>query len=125
LQRAEAIPGFLLPVREIAAGFARLDPAVLEQVSVLEYGPGAAIGWHRDKSVFGNVVGISLVSSCRFRFRRRADSGWERAAITAEPRSVYLLRGPSRTEWEHSIPGVDSLRYSITLRTLRAAPDAT
>jgi hypothetical protein len=29
-----------------------------------------------------------------------------------------LLRGPSRTEWEHSIPGVESLRYSITFRNV-------
>jgi alkylated DNA repair dioxygenase AlkB len=36
--------------------------------------------------------------------------------MTAEPRSVYLLRGPSRTEWQHSIPGVEALRYSITFR---------
>jgi alkylated DNA repair dioxygenase AlkB len=34
-------------------------------------------------------------------------------------RSAYLLRGPSRTEWEHSIPAVDELRYSITFRNLR------
>jgi len=122
LQRAESIPAFLLPVREMAAEFAGITPADLEQVMVTEYGPGAAIGWHRDKSVFGDVVGISLLSSCRFRFRRKGSSGWERATIMAEPRSIYLLSGPARTEWEHSIPGVDSLRYSITLRTLRATP---
>jgi len=37
-----------------------------------------------------------------------------------EPRSMYLLRGPSRTEWEHGIPAVDALRYSITFRSLAA-----
>ena len=50
-----------------------------------------------------------------------ATAGWERVSLTAEPRSLYLLRGPSRTEWEHSIPAVDTLRYSITFRTLAAA----
>jgi alkylated DNA repair dioxygenase AlkB len=39
--------------------------------------------------------------------------------VVAEPRSAYLLRGPARTEWEHSIPGVERLRYSITFRNLR------
>jgi alkylated DNA repair dioxygenase AlkB len=39
--------------------------------------------------------------------------------LTAEPRSAYLLSGPARTEWEHSIPRVDALRYSITSRDLR------
>jgi alkylated DNA repair dioxygenase AlkB len=119
LQKAEDIPEFLLSVREVAARFAGIAPASLQQVLVIEYGPGAAIGWHRDKSVFGDVIGISLLSACRFRLRRKVGSRWERAALTVEPRSAYLLRGPSRTEWEHSIPGVDSLRYSITFRNLR------
>lgn len=59
------------------------------------------------------------VAPCVFRLRRKAGEGWERVNVTAEPRSVYLMSGPSRTEWEHSIPPVDSLRYSITFRNLR------
>ena len=122
LQKAEDIPDFLLSLREAAAEFAELPAAALQQVLVTEYDAGAAIGWHRDKKIFGDVVGISLLSTCRFRFRRKSGSSWERAAITAEPRSVYLLRGPSRTEWEHSIPAVETLRYSITYRSLRQSP---
>ncbi len=118
LQKAEDIPDFLLSLREVAAEFAELPAAALQQVLVIEYDAGAAIGWHRDKKVFGDVLGVSLLSACRFRFRRKSGSSWERAAITAEPRSVYLLRGPSRTEWEHSIPAVETLRYSITYRSL-------
>jgi len=86
---------------------------------VTEYSPGAGIGWHRDKAVFDEVIGISLLASCTFRLRRKAGTKWERYSITAEPRSAYLMSGPSRTEWEHSIPEVDALRYSITLRNLR------
>jgi alkylated DNA repair dioxygenase AlkB len=119
IRQAEDLPAFLLPLREAAAAFAGLAPERLVQVLLTEYDAGASIGWHRDKKNFGDVIGISLLSACRFRFRRKAGSGWERASLTAEPRSVYLLRGPSRTEWEHSIPAVDALRYSITLRTFR------
>ena len=122
LRTADPIPPFLLPLRETAAGFAGLTPDQLQQALVIEYGAGASIGWHRDKAVFGDVVGISLLSACRFRFRRKVASSWERASLTAEPRSAYLLRGPSRTEWEHSIPAVDALRYSITFRNLRQTP---
>lgn len=122
LQKAEDIPGFLLPVKELAAEFSGLESSELQQVLVIEYGAGAAIGWHRDKSVFGDVIGVSLLSACRFRFRRKSGASWQRAALTVEPRSAYLLRGLSRAEWEHSIPGVDSLRYSITFRTLREPP---
>jgi alkylated DNA repair dioxygenase AlkB len=119
LQKAEDIPSFLLSLREAAAGFAGMPPEQLQQVLVTEYDARASIGWHRDKKVFGEVIGISLLSPCRFRFRRKAGSSWERVSLTAEPRSAYLLRGPSRTEWEHSIPAVDALRYSITYRNLR------
>jgi alkylated DNA repair dioxygenase AlkB len=119
LRRAESIPSFLLPMRERAARFGGVLASELEQALVTEYRPGAAIGWHKDKSVFGSVIGISLVSPSVFRFRRKLRTGWERASFVAEPRSAYLLTGPARTDWEHSIPGVDSLRYSITFRTLR------
>jgi alkylated DNA repair dioxygenase AlkB len=113
---APAIPSFLHPIREKAAAFAGLSSSLLEQASVIEYGEGAAIGWHRDKATFGTVVGVSLHSSARFRMRRKAGTKWERYEFLAEPRSAYVLRGPARNEWEHSIPEVEALRYSITFR---------
>lgn len=121
VQQADDIPPWLLPLREQAARFAGVEPSSLQQVLVTEYAPGAAIGWHRDKAEFGDVIGISLVSSCVFRLRRKAGTKWERASLRVEPRSAYLLRGPSRSEWEHSIPPVNALRYSITFRNLREA----
>jgi alkylated DNA repair dioxygenase AlkB len=120
LEAAEPIPEFLGAVRDAAASFAAVHPGALEQALVTEYGAGAAIGWHRDRAVFGDVVGVSLLSACTFRLRRQTDDGWERVSLTARPRSVYLLRGIVRTEWEHSIPAVETLRYSITFRTRRA-----
>jgi alkylated DNA repair dioxygenase AlkB len=119
LQRADPVADFLLPVRAIAGQFAGLAPDALEQVTVIEYSPGSAIGWHKDRPMFGDVLGVSLGSATRFRFRRKSGSSWERAAQLVEPRSIYLLRGPARDEWEHSIPPVDTLRYSITMRTFR------
>jgi alkylated DNA repair dioxygenase AlkB len=120
LRKADDMPPFLLALREPAADFAGMDAGRLQHVLVTEYGPGAGIGWHRDKAVFGEVVGISLLAPCVFRLRRELPGGgWERASLTAEPRSAYLLSGPSRTEWEHSIPAVEALRYSITFRNLR------
>ncbi|HEX2220841.1 MAG TPA: alpha-ketoglutarate-dependent dioxygenase AlkB, partial [Gemmatimonadales bacterium] len=109
LEQAEDIPPWLLPLRETAAEFAGLAPDQLPHVLILEYSGGATIGWHRDKAVFGDVIGISLAAPCRFRFRRKVGSRWERASLTLAPRSAYLLRGPSRSEWEHSIPAVDTL----------------
>jgi alkylated DNA repair dioxygenase AlkB len=125
VRKADDIPPLLLPLREVAAGFASIAAEQLQQALVTEYDVGAAIGWHRDKAVFGDVVGISLLSACRFRLRRKLGTKWERASLTVDSRSAYLLRGPSRTEWEHSIPGVDALRYSITFRSFRVVPAAT
>jgi len=119
LKEAEDLPAFLLPIREAAAASFGIEAASLEQALLLEYPPGSTIGWHRDRPVFGDVVGISLLSRCTFRFRRKAGVKWERRSLTAEPRSAYILQGASRSEWEHSIPEVSELRYSITFRSLR------
>ncbi|HEX8501507.1 MAG TPA: alpha-ketoglutarate-dependent dioxygenase AlkB [Pyrinomonadaceae bacterium] len=122
LREADDIPDYLLALREASASFAGLEPGEFRHALVTEYGPGAGIGWHRDKSVFGEVVGVSLLSPCVLRFRRAAGvKKWERAKVAAAPRSAYLLSGRARSEWEHSIPPVEALRYSITFRNLREA----
>lgn len=123
LQEASDIPQFLLPVRQRAAHFAGLEALSLVHALLIEYAPGAGIGWHRDRPTFDDVIGISLLSPCTFRLRRKAGARWERRSFTAEPRSAYLLRGPSRTEWEHSIPPLETLRYSITFRSMSRARD--
>jgi alkylated DNA repair dioxygenase AlkB len=123
LRQAGGIPDFLLPVRARAVAFADVDPAALEHALLIEYSPGAGIGWHRDRPAFDDVIGISLLSPCTFRLRRKQGSGWERRSLAAQPRSAYLLRGPSRTEWEHSIPPLETLRYSITFRSLARRAD--
>jgi alkylated DNA repair dioxygenase AlkB len=119
VQRAHDVPDFLLPLRDRAAGFAGIGSAALEHALVTEYAPGAGIGWHRDRPVFDDVIGISLGAPCRFRLRRKQGSGWQRAAIELAARSAYLLRGPVRREWEHSIPPVEQLRYSVTFRSVK------
>lgn len=120
LQKADDLPDFLLALREAAAAFADLVPDEFRHALVTEYGPDAGIGWHRDKAVFGETVGVSLLSPCVLRLRWKVgERRWERANVEAEPRSAYLLSGPARTQWEHSIPPVDTLRYSITFRNLR------
>jgi alkylated DNA repair dioxygenase AlkB len=117
---ADPIPPFLLEIyRTIQAnsGFVLRD---LHQVLVSEYAPGAPIGWHKDRPVFGEVMGLSLASSCSFRLRKPLANGkWQRTAVLLEPRSAYFLEGPVRWEWEHSIRPMNALRYSITFRNLR------
>jgi alkylated DNA repair dioxygenase AlkB len=119
LQAAEPMPDWLIPYRDRASDWARVPAAAIEHALLTEYAPGAGIGWHRDRSVFGDVIGVSLLAPARLRFRRKRGAKWERAAFVAEPGSAYLLRGEARTDWEHSIPPMEALRYSITFRTMR------
>jgi alkylated DNA repair dioxygenase AlkB len=118
LCEAPAIPDFLLELQSKVAAMHGCDNGAFDQVSISEYEPGAGIGWHKDRPLFGDVVGISLQASCRFRLRRKTSDAWERKSFEAAPRSAYLLSGRARWEWEHSIPPVDTLRYSITFRRL-------
>lgn len=122
---AESPPDFLGGLRDRVAAFADQPPNVFQQVLVTEYAAGAGIGWHRDKAVFGEVVGVSLLEGCRLRFRRRGRTGWERRNLDLAPRSAYLLAGPARTDWEHSISPMEALRYSITFRTLAGRAESS
>lgn len=119
IEAADAMPEWLRPLRAAAAAFAGVPDTDLVQALITEYPPGAGIGWHRDRPEYGRIVGLSFASDCILRFRRPKAGGWRRRSIPLRPGSVYLLDGPARHAWQHSIsPGVQ-LRYSITFRTLR------
>jgi len=123
---APDMPAFLLPLRTRAGKLFDIDPDSLMQTSIIEYSIGSPIGWHRDISQFGVVAGISLGAACRMRFRKynrarsRSLKRDEILSIELQPRSIYLMSGASRELWQHSIPPVKDLRYSIMMRTLRA-----
>ncbi len=115
---AQPIPDWLAPLRDRVAGLAGSAPAAFATALINEYAPGASIGWHRDRPQFGLVAGVSLLTPCVLRLRRRSGAGFERAAAPLATRSAYLLSGAARREWEHSITPAQALRYSITFRTL-------
>jgi alkylated DNA repair dioxygenase AlkB len=120
-------PPFLMPPRERVAVWAGVDPEAFAMALINEYSPGAPIGWHRDAPPYGIVAGISLLSPCRMKFRPyvRPDARAQgpRTAtheIALQRRSAYLMTGASRSAYEHHIPAVTALRYSITFRTVRS-----
>lgn len=122
------LPDFLVDLRDKVAAWADLEPHAFAMALINEYQPGAPIGWHRDAPQYDVVAGVSLLSPCRMRLRPYvspgAQSGGRRVAtheITLQPRSVYLMTGAARSRYEHHIPAVDALRYSVTFRTLRAS----
>jgi alkylated DNA repair dioxygenase AlkB len=122
------VPAFLLPLRSRLSAWAAVEPDAFAMALINEYQPGAPIGWHRDAPQYDIVAGVSLLSPCRMRFRLYGNAGFapgprpRRVAtheLVLEPRSAYLMTGESRQAYEHHIPAVSSLRYSITFRTLR------
>jgi DNA oxidative demethylase len=115
---AEPIPAWLEPLRDKAAEFAGVPAGEIAHALLARYDPGAGIGWHKDRSVFEQVVGVSLGSPATLRFRQRTPGGFRRFNLPVEPRSAYLLRGEARHAWEHRILPGETIRFSITFRTL-------
>jgi alkylated DNA repair dioxygenase AlkB len=118
LQRTEPVPSWLDEIVTKVEAFGGPDTRI-QQILCTEYDVGVGIGWHRDKPHFDRIFGLSLGSACKFRFRKSAGKSWDRFTLDAGPRSLYMMSGASRHIWEHSIPGVESPRYSITFRTMK------
>ena len=118
LERGDPMPDWLLPLRKRAEDFAGLSPDELAQALLIRYDPGAGIGWHRDRTAFDHVVGISLGALCSMRLRRRRPSGFDRLLVPLEQRSAYHLADEARHGWEHSIAPLKKARWSITFRSL-------
>jgi alkylated DNA repair dioxygenase AlkB len=125
---AGPLPEFLLPLRATIAQWAGVDAEAFAMALINEYRPGSPIGWHRDAPQYDIVAGISLLSDCRMKFRpyRSPSSPMPKSSrrsatheILLARRSAYLMAQESRTAYEHHIPPVTELRYSVTFRTLR------
>ncbi len=114
------IPEFLLALRDRAADFGGVPAGALVQSVINQYPPGAPIGWHRDLPQFEVILGVSLGTSCRMRLKPYKAEG-AIISVMLEPRSIYRLSGAARWRYQHSIPAVEALRYSITFRTLRVS----
>jgi alkylated DNA repair dioxygenase AlkB len=122
LNEAAPVPDWLQPLRARAAAWLGVAAGRFTQALVAEYRPGTPLGWHRDVPDFEDIVGISLQDEAVMRFRPYPPLSPKRADVvklTLAPRSIYLLRGAARWEWQHSVAPTKNLRYSITFRTPR------
>ncbi|WEK46048.1 MAG: alpha-ketoglutarate-dependent dioxygenase AlkB [Candidatus Andeanibacterium colombiense] len=116
---APPLPEWLAELRGRLAPLVGVDPHAARQALLIRYDPGAGIGWHRDRPQYDQVIGLSLSASAKLRLRRRIEGGFERRTVELPPRSLYLLSGEVRQEWEHSIAPMEVARRSVTFRTLR------
>jgi alkylated DNA repair dioxygenase AlkB len=127
LTKGQEIPPAFNTLVEKAAMRARIDKNDFSELLVTQYPPGSVINWHRDAFPFDVIAGISLLSDCLFRLRPQDKTKQNRKSVisfTVTRRSLYIIQGPARWEWQHSIAPVKAHRYSITLRTLKKLPDA-
>src|ERR1700733_10186889 len=114
---ANVIPEYLRAIRDRAAAVAAMFADEIVQAMVTEYSVGTPIGWHRDSPQFETIIGISLGSATRLRLKPYQGEG-KIIPVLLGPRSIYVMSGAARWDFQHSIPAVKELRYSITLRSL-------
>jgi len=121
LLKAEPLPAWLFELRATAAEWSNERAEDFNHAIIAEYQPGTQLGWHRDVHHFETIVGISLAGFAHMRLRPYPHIHNDRPAVSVElrPRSIYVLRGAVRWNWQHAISPTKCLRYSITFRTLR------
>lgn len=112
------LPEGLRALAETAAAFAGVAPGDLAECLLNRYEPGAIIQWHVDKPVWEHVVGVSLGAAAVMQFRKPTADGYELACAELLPRSMYLLSGEARHDFQHSLPPMQGTRWSITFRSL-------
>jgi alkylated DNA repair dioxygenase AlkB len=124
LSAGAAIPDELLFVAQRVAKHLNIPVSEIAEALLTEYPVGAVINWHRDAPPFGIIAGISLGAACKMKLKPHDKNKQTRQAIKNIPlerRSLYIMQGEAREEWQHAIGALREVRYSITLRTLRKA----
>jgi alkylated DNA repair dioxygenase AlkB len=123
-----ALPSWAVPLAERVTREGFVDDAIVNIV-VNEYTPGQGIGLHHDFPGFGpTVVAVSLGSPVLLDLVLPG-TGRE-AVLDVAPRSLWVLGGDARREWQHGIAHRKTdvvggrkrprgRRVSITMRTAR------
>jgi alkylated DNA repair dioxygenase AlkB len=122
LSEGKVIPDFFSPLISKVAGKVSVNENEFVELLVTRYPVGAVINWHRDAFPFELIAGISLQADCTFRLRPQDKPKQSRSSLLSfkvKRRSLYIMEGPARYDWQHSTAPVDNVRYSITLRTLK------
>lgn len=122
LSKGKAIPGEFNFLIEKVCQQAGIKTTDIAELLVTEYPTGSVINWHRDAPPFDLIAGISLYADCILKLRPHEKEKQGRNSVVSIPlikRSLYLLQGKVRSDWQHSTAPVKNKRYSITLRTLR------
>ena len=106
LVKGREIPGTFQNLIGKVASKTGIRREAFAELLVTEYAEGSVINWHRDAFPFDVIAGVSLLSDCTFRLRPDDKARQSRGSIISLPvkrRSLYLISGRARTEWQHSI----------------------
>ena len=113
---ADPLPVELEPLRHVAAEFAGVGADDLEHCMISRFEPGAMIPWLRMRPIWNHLVGMPLGSAAPMEFRRSPEDAIVR--VSAEPRSMYLLTGEARADYEHRFPATPHHRWCLWFRDL-------
>jgi alkylated DNA repair dioxygenase AlkB len=122
LTEGKPIPSEFHWLIQRVANFLSVPNEDISELLITEYPLGSVINWHRDAPPFDIIAGISLSADCIFKLRPHDKAKQSRKAtvgLTVERRSLYVMSGVSRDQWQHSTAPVTQVRHSITLRTLK------
>lgn len=93
------------------------------QVIVNEYQPGQGIASHIDcVPCFGDtIISLSLGGTCVMEFTHGKTK--EKIPVLLLPRSIIILQGAARYEWQHGIPArkTDKYQARVFVRTRRVS----
>ena len=100
-----------------------ISPSTPDQIIVNEYLPGQGISAHIDcvPCFADTIASLSLGSPCVMEFSNPKIG--EKKSIVLEERSLIVLSGPARYEWQHAIPArkSDIINGIKTERTRRVS----
>lgn len=122
LSKGKHIPAAFNDIIEKVATQICVPEEAFGELLITEYPVGSVINWHRDAPPFDIIAGISLMADCQFRLRPHDKAKQNRAntiSLVVKQRSLYIMQGEVRTNWQHSIDPVKKVRYSLTFRTLK------
>ena len=122
LSKSSEIPQDFQWIIEKVAGKTGIKQNNFAELLVTEYPVGSVINWHRDAFPFDVIAGVSLGADCTFRLRPHDKTKQTKGSVILVPlkrRSLYVIEGDARMNWQHSTRPVNAVRYSITLRTLK------
>ncbi len=122
LRQAAPLPKALQKVRDHIAP--HCPPGTnFTQCIITRYPAKAGIGWHCDAPCFQDcIAGLSLGSEAGMLFRHNQNKSNKQADYIQRisPRSLYIMTGASRWDYQHKIEPVPHERISLTFRAVRS-----